>query len=116
MPGSFHGARTMSDVLTPTKTVTFTITRVPRRVADQKTLARLMQLQPEVQKGLKALQKKRDREDNNTYIRAGVRWTDRAKATRLTRVEKDATFTLRITPQIVPDIRSVEKFLDMKAG
>jgi hypothetical protein len=27
-----------------------------------------------------------------------------------------ATFTLRITPQILGDVRSVEKYLDAKAG
>jgi len=102
----------MSDLLAPQNTVTFTITKLPRRQAQRKTIQRLMQTQPDVQKGLKALQKQRRQKDNRTYIRAGVPWTDRARATRLTRVEKDATFTLRLTPQIIPDIRSVEQYLE----
>ncbi|MHC5112946.1 MAG: hypothetical protein ACYTGP_00795 [Planctomycetota bacterium] len=97
--------------LTPQETVTFTITKVPARPAQRKTIQRLMRLQPEIQKGLKALQKRRRQHDNNTYIRAGVRWTDRAKATKLTRVDVGETFTLRITPHIVPDIESVQQFL-----
>ncbi|MCP3905777.1 MAG: hypothetical protein GY715_19290 [Planctomycetes bacterium] len=97
--------------LTPQENVTFTITKVPTRPAQRKTIQRLMRLQPKIQKGLKALQKQRRQQDNRTYIRAGVRWTDRAKATKLTRVEEGATFTLRITPHIVPDVKSVERFL-----
>jgi hypothetical protein len=104
----------MSDILTPQNTVTFTITKVPRRDAQRKTIQRLMQSQPDIQKGLKALQKQRRQKDNRTYIRAGVPWTDRARATRLTRVEKGASFTLRLTPQIIPDIHSVEEFLEAK--
>ncbi|MDY7109924.1 MAG: hypothetical protein SYC29_14930 [Planctomycetota bacterium] len=106
----------MSDLLAPRNVVTFTITKLPRREAQRKTIQRLMQTQPEVRKGLKALQKQRRQKDNRTYIRAGLPWTDRARATRLTRVEEGASFTLRLTPQIIPDIRSVEAFLEAKAA
>jgi hypothetical protein len=103
----------MSDVIAPTSTVTFTVRKTPDAPADRKTIQRLMRMQPHIQKGLKALQKGR-RKDNRTYIRAGVPWTDRVKATRLTRVEEGAQFTLFITPQIVADLRSVEHYLDAK--
>jgi len=106
----------MSDVIAPLKTVTFTITRMPRRTADRKTILRLMQMQPHVRKGLRVLQKKRRREDNVTYIRAGVPWTNRARAARPARVEPGASFTLQITPQLIPDIRSVESFLTAEAS
>lgn len=104
----------MTDVLTPMKAVTFTIKKTPRRLQDRKTIQRLMQLQPKIQKGLKALQKQRRQKDNKTYIRAGVWWTDRAKATRLTRVEPGTSFTLTLFPNIIPDVKSVEQFLDAK--
>lgn len=106
----------MSDLLTPQNTVTFTITKLPRREAQRKTIQRLMQSQPDIQKGLKALQKQRRQKDNHTYVRAGRPWVDRARATRLTRVEQGASFTLRLTPQIIPDLRSVEEFLEAKAA
>jgi hypothetical protein len=106
----------MSDLLAPSNTVTFTVTRMPRREAERKTLQRLMRMQPEIRKGLKALQLRRKRSDSVTYRRAGRDWTNRPRATRLTRVERGASFTLRLTPQILPDVRSVEKYLDMKAG
>jgi hypothetical protein len=106
----------MSDVLTPLNTVTFTITKAPRKLSHRKTLQRLMQLQPDVRKGLRALQKQRRQHDNNTYIRAGNPWTDRAKATRLTRVEPGATFTLKLTAQIIPDLKAVEPYLEAKSA
>jgi hypothetical protein len=31
-------------------------------------------------------------------------------------VEKGAKFTLRMTPQILADVKSVEKYLDAKVG
>lgn len=102
----------MSDAITPTSTITFTVRQTPDKPADRKTIQRLMRMQPHIQKGLKALQKRRRQKDNHTYIRAGVPWTERVKATRLTRVEQGAQFTLFITPQIVADLRSVEQYLD----
>ena len=98
----------------PNTQVTFTITQTPRRPADRKTIQRLMRMQPDIQKGLKMLQGKRRREDNNEYIRAGKWWTDRAKATKLTKVEAGESFTLNVTPHIIPDLNSVEKFLATK--
>jgi hypothetical protein len=115
-PPSLPERFAMRDLLEPSKTVTFTITNTPRRPAEVKTLQRLMQRQPHVQKGLKSLQKQRRQKDNISYIRAGKMWTNRARATRLTRVEPGATFTLQIIPHIVPDLLSVEKYLDAKAG
>jgi len=106
----------MRDLLTKNDTVTFTITGTPARPAQRKTIQRLMQMQPHAAKALKGLQKQRRQKDNRTYVRAGVFWTDRARATRVTRVETGATFTIRVTPQIVSDILSVEKFLDAKAA
>ncbi|MEM7228135.1 MAG: hypothetical protein AAF432_04890 [Planctomycetota bacterium] len=106
----------MSDVIAPQKTVTFTITEQPKRDADKKTIQRLMRMQPHVQKGLRKLATKRRLHDNHTYIRAGVEWVNRKKTTKLVRPDKGESFTLFVTPQIIPDIRSVEKFLDAKAG
>jgi hypothetical protein len=106
----------MSDVIAPLKTVTFTITTAPKREAERKTIRRLMRMQPHIQRGLDKLATQRRQKDNVTYIRAGVQWTNRAKTTKLTRVAPGESFTLTITPQIIPDIRSVEKFLDAKAA
>ena len=106
----------MSKTLVPTKTVTFTITSVPQRNAQIKTIQRLMRMQPHIQGGLKHLANRRRLTDNVMTSRAGRPWVVRKRVTKLTPVKQGETFTLTLTPQIIPDIASVEKFLDAKAA
>ncbi|MBX3374555.1 MAG: hypothetical protein KF817_12055 [Phycisphaeraceae bacterium] len=105
----------MADLLLPGKTVTFTVSCPPRTPAAQKTLQRLMRMQPKIQRGLSRLRKLRDTR-NDPRQRAGRVWIVRVQTTKLTRVEPGESFTLRLTPQILPDIRSVADHLEMKAG
>jgi hypothetical protein len=104
----------MSDVIAPQKTVTFTITKAPRRPADQKTIQRLMRMQPHIQRGLASLARRRRQHDNIETTRAGRPWVNRKRTTKLTRVLPGEQFTLMITPQVIPDLRSVERFLEAK--
>lgn len=106
----------MSDVVSPSKKVTFTIKKTPSRPADYKTIQRLMRMQRHIQKGLDRLADRRRREDNYRSPRAGRMWMTRAKMTKLTRVEKGESFTITITPQIMPDLKAVEKFLNAQAA
>ena len=99
----------------PGKSYTFTLSSVPQRSAQRKTIQRLMRMQPAIQGGLRKLAQRRRRHDNVRYIRAGVEWITRARVTRLTRVEEGETFTLTITPQIIPDLNSVQTYLKAKA-
>ncbi|MFM1833697.1 MAG: hypothetical protein RLZZ461_2013, partial [Planctomycetota bacterium] len=48
--------------------------------------------------------------------RAGRIWIDRRKPTQVVRLEVGQTFTLRVTPQIIPDLKSLAKHLDAKAA
>jgi hypothetical protein len=98
----------------PVGQTTFTITRTPNRTADQKTIQRLMRMQRDIQNGLRRLANRRRREDNITRQRAGGQWTQRVKMTKLARVEKGESFTITVTPQIMADLKAVEKFLDAK--
>ncbi|MAB72838.1 MAG: hypothetical protein CMJ54_10070 [Planctomycetaceae bacterium] len=102
--------------LAPSSTVTFTITTLPKNERGRKTLNRLMKMQPEVQKGLSMLARRRRQKDNVPTKRAGRIWINRKKPTALTRVEIGESFTLRVTPQIIPDIKSVAAYLEMKAA
>lgn len=102
--------------LAPSSTVTFTITTLPKNERGRKTLNRLMKMQPEVQKGLSMLARRRRQKDNIPTKRAGRIWVNRKKPTALTRVEIGESFTLRVTPQIIPDIKSVAAYLEMKAA
>jgi len=101
----------MADVIAPSNTVTFTITKAPTRTAEIKTLHRLIRMQRSMQDGLRRLSKRRRQKDNWSEPRAGRTWMNRVPMTRLSKVEAGETFTLRITPQILPDIKSVEQYL-----
>jgi hypothetical protein len=46
--------------------------------------------------------------------RGGRMWTARMKATKVVNLSKGASFSLFVTPQIVPDIKSVSKFVTVK--
>ena len=101
----------MADVIAPQKTVTFTVTRVPARSAQRKTIERLMKMQPDMQRGLKMRARRRRQHDNIVDIRAGRKWIHRVRASRLARAEEGQTFTLTLTAQIIPDVKSVQQFL-----
>jgi len=101
----------MSNAISPNQTVTFTITSMPRREASVKTLGRLMRMQPEIQRKLGRLAKHRDRNVNVRRQRAGREWVSRVPATKIVSPAVGAQFTLRVTPQLVPDIQSVQKYL-----
>jgi hypothetical protein len=105
----------MSDVIAPSKKVTFTVKKTPNRVAARKTIERLMRMQRSVQKGLKQIAKKRHGE-NYVSPRAGRMWMTRMPATKLVRAERGQSFTITITPQILPDLKAVEQYLDAKAA
>lgn len=101
----------MSVSIEPGNRTTFTITKLPTSASASKTLVRLMQMQPEVKNALGKLKLRREREDNRQQQRGGRMWTARAKASKLVHLEPGATFTLRVTPQIKPDLESVAKYL-----
>jgi len=92
--------------------MTFTITTVPTRPAAKKTIERLMWMQADKKRDLKMLQRRRKQKAIKHTVRAGRVWLDRPRATRTARCEQGATFTIRVTPQIVNDLKSVAKYLD----
>ena len=102
--------------ITPGQTVTFTVKETPKRSAHQKTIRRLMRMQPHIQRGLAKLARRRRQKDNNVHQRGGRMWTQRVTTTKLTHVLPGETFTITVTPQIMPDLRSVESFLDATAS
>ena len=102
--------------LEPTGTYTFTITKAPLRSPQVKTIKRLMELQPHIQKGLKSLAKGRAQGGNDPRRRAGRIWVHRKRRTNLVKVAEGESFTLRLTPHILPDLKSVMSFLDAKSA
>ena len=106
----------MPETLAHSKTITFTVKKEPHRPADRKTIERLMRMQRPIQQALSKLCKVRRRERHFRRQRAGRMWMVRYPMTRVTRVEKGQSFTIHVTPQIMPDIQAVAKYLDMKAA
>ncbi|TDJ56974.1 MAG: hypothetical protein E2O40_03735 [Planctomycetota bacterium] len=104
----------MPDLIAPLETLTFTVAKVPRRPAQVKTIERLMKLEPERQRLLRHLQRRRMVSDNVVSIRAGRKWINRVRATKVARAHLGETFTITVTPQVIPDLRSVEKFLKVE--
>lgn len=104
----------MTTEVAPSKSYTFTVTSTPARVAQQKTIMRLMRMQTDIQRGLERLARRRKVVDNRNTNRAGRNWVSRVRPTKLVRAEKGQTFTLLVTPQIMPDLRSVKDFIEAK--
>ena len=102
-----------ADKITPNETMTFTVQRTPRTTAGRKTIERLMGMQTCIQSGRNKLATQRRLKDNVTYIRAGRKWVNRKRVTKLAVAEPGATFTLLVTPQIVNDLKSVADCLDV---
>ncbi len=100
--------------IAPQDTVTFIVTKAPRREAERKTIQRLMRMQPDIQRGLKMLAKRRRQKDNVVTTRGGRPWVNRKRTTKITQVAPGETFTLEITPQIIPDLKSVQAYLKAK--
>ena len=102
-----------ADKITPNETMTFTVQRTPRTTAARKTIERLMGMQTCIQNGRSKLAPQRRLKDNVTYIRAGRKWVNRKRVTKLAVAEPGATFTLLVTPQIVNDLKSVADCLEV---
>lgn len=102
--------------LVPSATVHFTVKQVPLEPRRQHTIQRLMRMNAKVQGALNRLSRDRKRHKNRRCNRAGRIWVARVECTKLVTVREGAQFTLRLTPQIMADLKSVEKYLDAKVA
>lgn len=102
--------------LSPTSTVHFTVKAIPAEARRKQTILRLMRMNSGVQGALNRLKRERLRSGNRRTARAGRIWLAREECTRVVSVAKGASFTLRMTPQIMADVKSVEKYLDAKVA
>ena len=102
--------------LAHTGTVHFTVKAIPAEARRKQTILRLMRMNSGVQGALNRLKRERLRSGNRRTARAGRIWLAREECTRVVSVTKGASFTLQMTPQIMADVKSVEKYLDAKVG
>ena len=98
--------------LTPGTTVTLRVKTVPTTAKGRKTIERLMRLNPKVQRTLDKVAKVRGR-TTPLNQRGGRMWASRMVATKCVNCEAGATFPLRITPQIMPDVASVGRYIEI---
>ena len=103
----------MADIA-PNTDMTFVVSEMPTRPAVVKTIERLMGMNSVAQRARQKVSRQRAVKDNVTYVRAGRPWTSRARVTKVVRCEAGAEFSIRVTPQIVNDLKSVERFLTAK--
>ncbi|MSR28172.1 MAG: hypothetical protein EXS03_01170 [Phycisphaerales bacterium] len=101
----------MTDLI-PGTTVTISVIKVPAQPRHRKTIERLMRLQPAIQRTLSRVARVRGR-TNPVNQRGGRMWISRMAATRCVRAEKGAKFTLRVTPQIIPDVKAIMRFVEI---
>ncbi len=98
--------------LTPGTTITISVTKVPAEPRHRKTIERLMRLQPSIQRTLTRVAKVRSRK-NPVNQRGGRMWISRIAATRCVSAAKGATFSLRVTPQLIPDVKAISRFVSI---
>lgn len=98
--------------LTPGTTVTLRVKTVPATAKARKTIERLMRLNPKAQRTLDKVAKVRGR-TTPLNQRGGRMWASRIPATKCVGCEAGATFPLRITPQIIPDVASVGRYIEI---
>ena len=103
------------DSIKPGQNLTVTVTTAPRREDDLQTIARLMRQDPAIKKRLKGAQKHRGK---TLVVRSrGKRpWAVRRRVAKVARVEQGASWTMPWVATLNNDLRSVEKFLDIKAS
>lgn len=113
MTAATDSASTPLDTIEPGQTIRVTVAAEPRSAGARKTIERLMRRDPEHAKGLRRAQDLR-RDRTNSYIRGNRLFHARPKAARVVRALPGRTWTMRLTADIVPDLRSVSELLKIE--
>lgn len=105
----------MFDKIKPGQTIRCVVSKEILREADQKTVLRLMRLDPKVKRALKSAQEHRVQ---TLVIRSrGKRpWEVREKSSKIVRAIPGATWTMAFFPHIKADFQAVAKYLTVNAA
>jgi hypothetical protein len=103
----------MLDTLKPGQTIRCTITAAPRTEAGIDTLERLMRQEPSIKRGLRRAQRRR-RQDMVVYNRGNRDWYKREICGKLVQARKGASWTMQYSLQILPELKSLAKYLQVK--
>jgi len=102
----------MIDQLTPGERLRVTVTSEPRTHKARSTVMRLMRRDPDNRRALRRGQKIR-RQTTPTKIRGGRTWYIRPKPGKVCIPHAGAQWTMILTPEIIPDLRSVAQHLQI---
>jgi len=105
--------REQIDAIAPGQQVRCTVTKPPRAAGPRKTIERLMRLDPANAKSLRRAQHLRARRMHR-YIRGNRLWTSREKAARVVRVSDGTSWSMPLSAQVVPDLKSVAQYLSVE--
>lgn len=105
----------MSLDITPGTVVTVKIKKTPRCAAAAKTLSRLFGKDP-VNKKKRVQRKKLLAAAMDVRRRGGRPWEVRPLAPRLVQPEQGDSCRIRATSDVIGDLRSVARFIDVAAG
>jgi len=105
----------MLDDFKPGSRIQCTVTSEPRTHKARSTVARLMRRDRQIQRALRRGQRIR-RQTTPTKIRGGRTWYIRPKPGKVSHPRQGESWTMILTPDIVPDLRSVEHHLEIKSA
>lgn len=105
----------MLDSLKPGQFITCTLLKEPRAEAPVDTIMRLMRRDPSVVRGLRRSYRIRQR-TTVVYNRGNRDWVQRQKCGRIVRCVKGNTWQMRFDFNILPELKSVEKYLKIEAA
>lgn len=96
------------------QTVHCTLTKAPRSSGAESTIARLMRNDPDTKRGLRKGQTIR-RQTMLVYNRGNRDWVSRKTCGKVVRVAPGQDWTMTFDLTMLPDLRSVEEYIDVRA-
>jgi hypothetical protein len=91
-----------------------TLTKAPRSAGAESTIARLMRNDADSKRGLRKSQKIR-RQTMLVYNRGNRDWTSRKTCGKVVHVAPGQDWTMAFDFSLLPDLKSVEEYLDVRA-
>lgn len=101
------------DSLKPGQSVRCTLTKMPRSAGGESTVARLMRNDASAKKALRRSQRSRA-QNINRYNRGNRMWISRVRPGKVVRVAPGQDWVMTFTVDMLPDLRSVEQYLEIR--
>lgn len=103
----------MIDTLKPGQMIQCTVVKAPRTEDRLQTIMRLMRKDPATKRALRKAHRSR-MQNLLVYSRGNRDWTSRKRVGKIVRVAAGETWTMPYTPDLAPDFKSVEQYLEIK--